>query len=236
MDRLNNRFPIARFGASTVNHNGTTYIFGGTIRDRLLEASEEVCSIKYEDGDYAIQSITLEYSETVRPLLVGITMVSTPDSLIMLGGSAVCFSFGTFWNKGCYTLAGLNKAKSANDASAQQPIGQEAAWKYQHTINARVLGTGPKVLTGLPTLASDPVQNLTVVSRLRLQSPVDFTQVVQTGKPIILEGLDIGTCTSDWTATYLKERVGVEREVCQVTIQDNCKQTNNLDHCPRVKC
>ena len=40
-----------------------------------------------------------------RPLLAGhITCVAYPSQVLILGGGAVCFAFGTFWNEGTWLL------------------------------------------------------------------------------------------------------------------------------------
>jgi tRNA wybutosine-synthesizing protein 4 len=51
------------------------------------------------------------------------------------------------------------------------------------------------------------------VPRIRVTDPIDFQQVMQTSRPVILEDLDVGPCTSKWTMEYLKDRIGADREV-----------------------
>lgn len=139
MDGLNRDFPISRFGASSVNHNGSTYIVGGIIQDRLLRSHEEVCSIKYQNGRYSISRIILQNAESADLLLIGTTLVSTSESLVILGGSAVCFSFGTFWNKGCYSLSITGVIDTADQFHTQSPKREIAAWKYMYTILAAAI-------------------------------------------------------------------------------------------------
>src|SRR5688572_10350750 len=97
MDQLNTQLPISRFGASSVNYKGSTYIVGGIIQNRLLTHDEEICCISYRDGKYSILPIVWGEAEVPDPLLIGITLVSTSNSLVILGCSVVCYAFGTFW-------------------------------------------------------------------------------------------------------------------------------------------
>ena len=54
---------------------------------------------------------------------------------------------------------------------------------------------------------------LTSIRRVRITSPEDFEQILQAAVPVVIEGLDIGSCQKKWTDSYLKETVGPEREV-----------------------
>lgn len=161
MDDLDRQFPISRFGASSVNHNGSTYIVGGIIQQRLLRSHEEVCCIKYQNGSYSISPVILQNAEYTDPLWIGITLVSTSDSLVILGGSAVCFSFGTFWNTGCYSLSIVGGLDTADHLSTESPKKDVVAWEYMHTIFASTPERVSKVLvTGsLPASRSDFVNS-----------------------------------------------------------------------------
>ncbi|RAL67187.1 hypothetical protein DID88_007964 [Monilinia fructigena] len=41
----------------------------------------------------------------------------------------------------------------------------------------------------------------------------NFDRILDAGKPVILEGLDVGLCIEKWTPEYLKDKIGAEREV-----------------------
>lgn len=143
-------------------------------------------------------SVTLSYGiEVPRPLLVGISAISSNDQLVIMGGSAVCFSFGTFWNKGCYTL----QSKGQN-----QPVSQ--SWNYLHTVELAKPAGAPN---GLSFVGHDS-QAVVSVRRTEIGSAAEFLQILDVGKPVILKGLDLGSCTTEWTSKYLKEHVGAERE------------------------
>lgn len=65
--------------------------------------------------------------------------------------------------------------------------------------------------TSTPTNSASP--KLTTIRRVKITSTDDFNQILQAAVPVVLEGLDIGSCLEKWTDDYLKEAVGAEREV-----------------------
>lgn len=140
---------------------------------------------------------------TPRPLMIGTTVSPFYDGLVIVGGGAVCFSFGTYWNKGCYTAHIPN---SANRSSHHEL----STFRFMQTLGP-YMGTGPYSVP--PPAKEKTSEVITQVPRLRIKSEADFLHAMQSGRPVILEGLDIGPCTSKWTNSYLKEQVGADREV-----------------------
>lgn len=89
---------LSRFGASVVNHNGEMFIVGGVMKDCLLLSYEEICSFSLDT--LTTLAITPKLDPFApRPLLIGHTTVSVDSTIVVMGGSAVCFSFGSFVSK-----------------------------------------------------------------------------------------------------------------------------------------
>jgi tRNA wybutosine-synthesizing protein 4 len=178
-----------------VNHQGCTFILGGIIKNEILDESTEVCFLDTE-GKVSQAILSRVPSSAPRPLLIGLSVISTGSSLLIMGGSAICFSFGTFWNSGCYTL---------RRSPVESPNG---IWRFLHTVDA----TKP---AGLPVEHPHPttLNAMTSVPRIRIESSANFEQILRSAKPVILEGLDVGPCTTRWTMSYLLEQVGAERKV-----------------------
>jgi tRNA wybutosine-synthesizing protein 4 len=204
LDGTKTQTPIARFGANVISHCGKIYIVGGIIRDQILKSVDEISVC---DGSRPIifaSSIILDRpASSPRPLLIGTTAISIADSLVITGGSAVCFSFGSFWNKGCLTLL---PGQASNTEYLNTKL---SSWFLQQTF-------APK-----PTRASMPVsianetsdQNIISVPRVTLELTSDFIKYVNASKPVIFENMALGTCKWKWTTEYLKEAIGVNREV-----------------------
>jgi tRNA wybutosine-synthesizing protein 4 len=195
---------IARFGASVVSHQNQTWIVGGIVKNEILKESTEVCLV---DSQAKVSQAVLSRSSSAvpRPLLIGSSVVSTEASLLVMGGSAVCFSFGTFWNTGCYALQIVD---GQGEGRAQSPAeSPNCPWRFSHTVAAASAG----LPAGMPPPRS--VNTIISVPRMRIGSSSDFDHILRSAKPIILEGLNLGQCTDVWTSRYLKERIGAGREV-----------------------
>ncbi|EKD12261.1 uncharacterized protein L3040_000269 [Drepanopeziza brunnea f. sp. 'multigermtubi'] len=197
---------VARFGATAVEYQGNTYIVGGIIPDEILGSTKELCVFRME-GDTASVSV-VDPGLNPRPLLIGSTVVASGQSLVITGGSAVCFSFGTYWNKGCYTLhTELSESCMSGASGLDSKAESTEIWKLAQTVAAQ---TPPKIPVTPNT--TDPV-TMTSISRVQLRSATDFSQALQTSAPIIFEKVDLGPCVQSWTMGYLKEKVGIDREV-----------------------
>ncbi|KUJ23104.1 LCM-domain-containing protein [Mollisia scopiformis] len=216
---------VARFGASVVSHQGHTYVLGGIIKDEILSSFKEVCTFRLHDCAGSFSEVLLSsLSGSPRPLMVGITAVSIEETLLLIGGSAVCFSFGTFWNQGCFNL------RSQSEIDKSYPVAMP--WKYVRTMEANALGENLRVPT---SEAAHSQSSLKSLPRIRVSSPGDFEKLVYSSLPMILEGLDIGSCTTKWTAEYLKDKIGVDREIIvhQATTEHMNFTTKNFEYVPR---
>jgi len=151
---------------------------------------------------YACPVVIDKQAASVRPLLIGTTTVSIADCLVITGGAAVCFSFGTFWNKGCFTL--LPGKSSTPDDLEMKP-----SWSFLQTIAPKPT----KVITLGSSFDEASNEILVSVPRTHLELSSDFIKYVDESKPMIFESMKLGSCTSKWTTAYLKETIGVDREV-----------------------
>ncbi len=201
------RFLLCRFGAQVGNLNGEILVVGGIAKDLLLKMEEDICVLSRNRESFSIAPARLKRAGQVpRSLLVGLTIVVIGDSLIITGGSAVCFSFGTFWNKGCFTLAAGALPVLAK-ADTQQITNR--TWYYVHTVESEPLSKSSRSVASVTHTA----HSLVNLPRVRVSSPADFLQVTNASRPVIIENLDIGSCTSKWTNEYLKGQVGPDRDV-----------------------
>lgn len=171
----------------------------------MLIESTEVCSID-DELQLSRAVISRKSGSDPRPLLIGASVVSMGSSLLVMGGSSVCFSFGTYWNTGCYTLLGVGDASKCGVQSLRES--PNGPWGLLHTVAA----AKPTVLPiEAPPLT--PVHSPISVSRVNIRISADFDQILRSAKPVILEGLNFGQCSERWTSSYLKECIGAEREV-----------------------
>lgn len=198
---------LARFGAATANHNGQTFVVGGIIKNEVLASENEICVFSSQKchAEFIYPATLRPTTAIPRRLPVGVSILPVKHSLVIMGGSAVCFSFGTFWNKGCFTIN--LPTTTTNDAEdiIEKP---KSMWKY--------MSTGAATVSHIPKSNGRPqstANSLLGVPRVKIQSSEDFGRIVEANKPVILEGTNLGPCSEVWTPAYLKERVGSEREV-----------------------
>lgn len=175
-----------------------------------MPLSYEICSSSIEDLTKAeLSCSSMPMSLEPRPLLIGTSAISNGDNIIIMGGSAVCFSFGTFWNKGCYTLTTKNSGDSKSGENATNDA-SGALWNFAHTFDG---AAAPKLAPTSLSSSAPGTQVLVKVPRVKINSSVEFDKILDASKPVILERLDIGVCTKEWTSEYMKDKVGADREV-----------------------
>ena len=192
---------IARFGASVVYHQGVAWVVGGIFKNEMLDESRGFVSI---DSQLQVSRAVLSSptGPVPRPLLIGSSVVSIGDLLLVMAGSAVCFSFGTFWNKGCYTL------RVVHGTEKQVLIEVPKLWSFTCTV-APAKASGVPAELPLPSSANSVIS----VPTVKIRSTVEFDRILRIAKPVVMEGFDLGPCVDLWTSDYLKSTVGSDREV-----------------------
>ena len=207
---------LNRFGATVSQSSQGLIIVGGIIPRQVVPFHKEIMlldtagltrgSENASSEGQIISAIGLGANfESPRPLLVGhVSRAVDSDQILILGGGAVCFSFGTFWTEGTWLL---QKATSNTDnnwalvpESVQQTLSQTQA------------------ISGVSGLEADTTKEksgseITTVPRVRVETASQFQSVLADGKPVIITGSDIGPCTELWTQEYLANAVGRDRKV-----------------------
>lgn len=180
------------------------------MKNEILGSHNEICYFGAQtDGlEITCPSTSRLIASIPRPLLIGVSVVSIKESLLIMGGSAVCFSFGTFWNKGCFEID-MPPASANDDYDASET--SKSSWQYIATGSAKVQNTS--TVYNRPQVSSN---YLPEVPRIKVQSSEEFSRIVEAKKPVIFNDSSIGSCTDLWTPTYLKDKVGSKREVCYI--------------------
>jgi tRNA wybutosine-synthesizing protein 4 len=200
---------VARFGASVIHHRNQVYLIGGILKDQILSQADEICKLDLDNCTTSPLLLEQRPETSPRPLLIGVSAKDTGgDSFVVMGGSAVCFSFGTFWNKGCYTFSTLRDDWDQGSPT-RVPTASETPWRLVGSVAAAHTTESFHEPRPTDTFDQQPVG----VPRVRIDSAEQFEQVLRDGVPVVLEKSSIGLCTSRWTTEYLKEKVGCERQV-----------------------
>lgn len=205
---------VNRFGASVFPYNKDYIVMiGGIIHGGILPKEYEILVISVFQSEYTILAgynlATPQESSTIpRPLLVGVsTFMAKDDSLAIMGGGATCFSMGTYWNKGCYSipisLAHLGKGKARSYIL-------NAPWRFSQLVEVT---EGPQAEL-VSAIQGDKRHIAKVeIPRIRLSTKSSFLEVMKRGKPFIIEGNQPGSCIKAWKPGYLTRKVGHERKV-----------------------
>jgi len=141
----NNAGILGRFGAQMVRSEHGILLVGGITGGRMLTRHDEILNMR------TLRPIPVK---TARPLFVGTCMQDVDGGLLMLGGGATCFSFGTYWSKSCF-LSFMAQSRA------------EQSWQLIHSKQAEVKRTiprphslqGPPATSRLPPPATNQSQS-----------------------------------------------------------------------------
>ncbi|KAK0740709.1 hypothetical protein B0T18DRAFT_373778 [Schizothecium vesticola] len=205
---------LTRFGATCFWHKGAFLVIGGVIRDHLLDKKDDILRCLSSGKSLEIKSRyqCLEpdgSSDPLIPLYVGNSTVPLPDGrVVILGGGATCFSMGTYWNKGIFTLD--------FERTASEPVDK---WAYEKSVEiipgerSIPIVAKPKLEKAAEADNDSASTRAKSIPRIKLQDSDEFVKVVRGGRPVVIEGLELGSCTSAWSLDRLGEKVGKNRKV-----------------------
>lgn len=268
---------LGRFGAQLVRSEHGILLVGGIAGGRMLTRNEEILNMR---------SLRPFMVKNARPLFVGAAVQDVDGGLLLLGGGATCFSFGTYWSKSCFLTSGgrptddmtwqLISSKQpevrrtivgppagldvpvggydrsstistmsptapgfdrnstisvmppvrTSDTSTMSPVRTSATSTASPVRSSATSIMSPVQTSALsPTIVVDtpasPIANghasglptPATVPRVRLTGNNNFMKYLDAALPIVISGLSMGTCTQFWTNEYLKEAIGVDRQV-----------------------
>lgn len=192
----------ARIGASLVPWGNSLLMIGGICSDRIHSLAEDFVLLT-PSKERVIVEHPVMHLPTTWPLLVGMGVAAvSPSEIVIVGGGAVCFSMGSFWNVDHLTITSTITQGAESWRSTPRQISGTA--QAQGAETARKGRQGKNKSTSVRT---------TPIPRRKIQSSEDFARLVALARPAIIEGLDVGPCTDLWTLEYLKEKIGREREL-----------------------
>ena len=200
----------ARFGASAHILADRLYVVGGIGQSGYISRDQEIISTdleRFAEEEPNPRPAISECWEShcippniSRPLLVGhCSYLGGDHELLIVGGGAVCFSFGTFWNAGSWTMPLRTVERLVSP------------WKM--LSNIETLDKVPQSHPLEDKIPQEPqmkkVRELMFGQALEL----DFESLLQERQPGLLKGLELGPCVKLWTSDHMGEAVGLERAV-----------------------
>lgn len=203
---------FGRLGASLMPLGDYLLLVGGVSRHGTSNLQQDFLAISRATTDgyttFNVEIPILNLPNSTWPLLVGTAAATVSgNEVVLAGGGAVCFSMGSFWNTGHFSISLGGEGMRPWALAASQSSGE-----VKHSDQQRP--SAPSGKEGLKKQDKRPaLPQGTSVARIRIESAEDFTKVLVASKPVIIENLDIGPCKDLWTLEYLKDKVGHEREI-----------------------
>ena len=205
---------LCRFGAISTPSRWGTLLVGGINSDGVLDRVAEAVLV---GDDKSVTCLRLfEPSRFPRPLLVGAGVSKVEDgNLLLVGGGAVCFSFGAFWNDKYYHIRSNEIAETydhwhwasremtnrdANNLNGTFIFSDAGPGGTSQQNNMNERGEGA-------TFAASPIHTT------KLPASSDFNTMVESGQPVVIRGADLGPCTTLWSDKYLAEKIGPNRNL-----------------------
>ena len=200
---------VNRLGACLTKSRAGILLIGGISRYLLPQELDVVClrllPSSSGDGDCTVVPSVVEYEvRGSRPLLIGHSVYNGGDSVALAGGGAVCFSFGTYWNHCLYSIQmGGHRAESIWSHIEAGKLSSES----QRLKENNDASPGFPVSCGVAETAKS------VTPRMRLEESQNFEHVVGISNPVVMEGMYLGPCITEWSLEALKVKVGAKRPV-----------------------
>ncbi|RMZ80227.1 hypothetical protein DV738_g2770, partial [Chaetothyriales sp. CBS 135597] len=203
---------LSRMGASYSLIRNECLIIGGIGRLGCIPKIYEVMSIlgsfsAFGDSDKEMDLRVMCVKPRLppdcpRPFLIGhSTHRTVNETSLILGGGSTCFSFGSYWNSGAWTLYFREQGIMAPWALIK-PKPSVARKLGRQPMERRVIGAGL-------CAPAEPVQ----ICRVPVTTAEDLTSLMANSQPALIPDLPIGPCTHVWTPEYLKSKISVQRNV-----------------------
>ena len=161
---------LGRFGAQLVRSEHGILLIGGIAGGRMLTRHEEILNMR------SLRPFT---TKNARPLFIGACVQDTEGGLLLLGGGATCFSFGTYWSKSCF----LNSGTRPHDDMTWQLISSKQPEVKSKLAPSDVVDRRSVVVrasTFEPGIPSEPMPPLQPVPSMPRFSSVDPMGAIET--------------------------------------------------------
>lgn len=141
--------------------------------------------------------------------MIGASAVVSNKQLLVFGGGATCFSMGTFWETGSFSVD-LPDCIRANETTSNK-ITIQAAPVFMES--SKVVAIGSKANNDATLQAEEQQPSIVPIPRVKVESSDEFEKVLKDGKPVVIEGLNLGECVKNWTPDHMVTAIGADKEV-----------------------
>lgn len=194
-----------RIGACLVNSPMGLLLMGGV----CALISQDMDFIKLTRKDDSENGVSIlhwamldVHKSGQTPLLVGHSSSFSHNNVYLIGGGAVCFSFGTYWSDCLITL-------STNQGRAQ-PMMPLPTYKSEQILRH---GDEKTVMVTSSSATVTGATSASVVQTKSIECAHDFEELVSQSCPAMCRANQLGACMTDWTLESLKSKIGSDRKV-----------------------
>ncbi|KAF4490376.1 Leucine carboxyl methyltransferase 2 [Fusarium agapanthi] len=195
---------LSVFGAQTAGVESLHFVCGGVGQDPSSQGQSMTC-ISVKDRHLEVFNVDLRNDAGRLPFMVGSATVSSGSELVVLGGGATCFSMGTFWDTGVYKIDLTNPLSEMPHIQPANCSPVSVSYQDSPKLTHQTTTIDWHQPTLKPSIKS--------IARIKLQSKLDFEQLVENRRPVIIESLDLGGCVDKWSPEYMVQRVGQTKEI-----------------------
>ena len=186
----------------------TGYVLVGGVASNILPQHQEIVYLARKPSD-DLTKVSWELQFGIcplgadRPLLVGHSTIALQESFVILGGGAVCFSFGTYWNSNVIILS-----------STGNRIITPLKNLDHNTQSAEPVTSLKRPLSCAQSSETHPRhENRYPIGTLVLASSQEFKEVIDRRGPAVIKALYLGKCMPNWTLQTLRTKIGHGRNV-----------------------
>lgn len=203
---------LSVFGPSVVDLGSSVAICGG-VGDESSIQGQHVALLQLKDRQVGgLGSHSPPKGSTEWPFMVGSSVLARGGQLTVFGGGAVCFSMGSYWELRSWDI----ELPPDSQGSYYGPL-YSGPGTCEYLESPKVLGKAQDEIESRQNgaeIGTKAKATITPIPRVRLTSGGDFRRYLQDGKPVVIEGLNMGDCLEKWTPAYMIEQVGKETQVC----------------------
>ncbi|ETN42197.1 uncharacterized protein HMPREF1541_04138 [Cyphellophora europaea CBS 101466] len=197
---------LGRLGASYSVIRSELLIIGGISKPGCIPREYEILSVMGSFSAFSDYEREMELRTicvlpkiprgTPRPFLIGHSTHRTQgETTLIAGGGCTCFSFGSYFNNGCFLLHDHEQ-------------GVLSAFKL-----LKPTPPTPQLLPEPPLTNGEAPPRPVHVSATVLQTEAEFLTLLRNSVPKIINHTDMGPCTSLWAPNYLKSKTSSSRKV-----------------------
>ena len=203
---------VCRIGACFVNSRDGLFLIGGVQSSGLPPPGFEVWKLSYSLNPENDCLSALDWSTVPnwniealdpQPLLIGHSAIYDGEGIVVIGGGAVCFSFGRYMNENIWRFDKRGECEISPWRLARR-VPEISASDGESKRRRR---TPPPQVSG----RENPRAGLPKIPRMGGQEPEAAQDKVHQRTPYVLESMALGPCTTKWTSDYLKRKIGPKR-------------------------